>query len=161
MNLLAKISVKNVCGKVDTIKAADGVRPLMRVYGEAQSFEPVATAYGDSLRFRGDFRAINLQTSEKFGAAQCFLPATIEGVIAAAISRGDANSVEFAFDIGVKWSEKVVGYEYVCNTLIESRDVDRFAALEQAFMAETPLLASVGESADVEPAKPEKTKAGK
>jgi hypothetical protein len=158
-NLVKKITFKSVVGKPDMQivevpnvdnpdkmdKVARAVRKeYMRVYGSVSKIATMSTDYGDSVKFIGDFRAINLETGEQFSGGELFLPTTAEIFLSNFIKGlGDEfTSVAFAFDVGVKPANTTVGYEYTVKPLIEQdEEKDPLAAM---FKTLPPLPGKIG-----------------
>jgi len=136
---LNKISVKSVFGAVPVKPGTDEdgkhfVRLeapiiLMRVIGQASGYEIKTSEYGESLKFKGMFKAYNLDTGEIFSSAACFLPSIVEGQLGEILAKMDGGAVEFAFDVGAVPAGNAHGYEYRVQPLIAA--------------AESPVLASI------------------
>lgn len=169
-NLVKKISFKSVVGKPDMQiveipntdnpdkmdKVARAVRKeYMRVYGSVSKTAIVTSDYGESTKFIGDFRAINLETGEQFSGGELFLPTTAEIFLSNFIKGlGDEfTSVAFAFDVGVKPANTAVGYEYTVKPLIEQdEEKDPLAAM---FKSLPPLPGKIGALLNAPELKPE------
>ena len=140
-NLVNKITMKSVCGapEMQSVEIVDesgvkktvlrGVERLyMRVVGVARGSENITSQYGDSIKFLGDFRAINIQTGEVFNAGNVFLPNIAESYVynaLEAVKHAEGFSgLELAFDIGVKPASTPMGYEYTVKPLIEPATKD-------------------------------------
>ena len=153
MKLVNKISVKTVCGKVKTVVKtrvdADGnqepfktVEPglLMRVAGICTGSDIVSTAYGDSVRFKGEFAATDLATGEIFQGGQLFLPEVAEKFVAAtldSVKNGENfQGLELAFDIGVEPANTPSGYQYTVAPLIQQAAKSRAEMLLLSLTAE-------------------------
>ncbi len=128
VELLSKISVATVFGKVKKPEAPVG---LVRVIGIANGVKTGQSQYGDWTAFTGDFKAFNLENGKEFRAGKVFLPAIAQNLIEGALANADAESVQFAFDIGIKPADTQAGYEYTVTPLVEARDNDPLAALEE------------------------------
>lgn len=138
-NLLSKISVATVYGRIKTaIKDVDGEQKkylpapvaLMRVIGQCTGFEVKTSQYGDSLKFSGSFKAINLETGEVYHSGACFLPTVLESQLGGVLDSVDSG-VEFAVDIAAVPAENSFGYEYRVKTLLEVQEAPVLAAIEQ------------------------------
>ena len=140
-NLVSKITMKSVCGApamqtVETV-GEDGVKKTvlrgvekqyMRLVGVARGSENITSQYGDSIKFLGDFRAVNLETGEIFNAGQAFLPNIAETYLYNVLENvrhvDGFSGLELAFDIGVKPASTPMGYEYTVKPLIEPATKD-------------------------------------
>lgn len=125
MKLLSKISVKTVCGNVKELPNEN----LMRVIGIAKGTFTGTTNFGEYVGFKGQFKAINLATGEEFSSGKLFLPEIAQNLVEGALS--ETESVEFAFDLGKKEADNAVGYEYTIQPLIEAKENNPLALLEQ------------------------------
>lgn len=158
VKLLSKISLKGI----EAQPAKHSLKPgdhfgIAAVYGHANKHDTVVTTYGDSTRFYGSFKAINLRTGEQFKAGKIFLPGVVEELLADAIDQlGDDGStnVEFAFEIGVEYAEKGnTGYAYTVKPLVEIKESEPLTALENHVLGKLKALPA--------PEAAEKTKGGK
>lgn len=153
---LNKISVKSVFGAIpvqavkedgkDVLRLPAAI-VVMRVIGQATGYEVKQSDFGDSLKFKGTFKAWNLDTGEVFNSSACFLPNIVEGQLGAVLDEHDA--VEFAFDIGVVPAKNANGYEYRVKPLVAATEAPVFAALE-AKIAPLPQLGAPGEPGKAE-----------
>lgn len=131
MEILSKITVKNVCGNIDEI-AKTNKRPvtLCQIIGMVRSYEEVKGVYGISYRFTGEFKATNLITQEKFFSGSCFLPGLAESLVMGQLEDGTNNALQIAFNIGIRPADNKVGYEYTVKPLIEPAENNPLAMLE-------------------------------
>jgi hypothetical protein len=140
-NLVSKISVATVYGKIKTIiktiEGKDGAEDirvleapvmLMRIIGHATGFEVKTSQYGDSLKFSGIFKAVNLETGEVYRSGACFLPSVMEQALGGILDQVEGGA-EFALDVGAIPAKNAFGYEYRVRPLLET--------------AETPVLKSI------------------
>ncbi len=139
VELLSKISVKTVYGSINVKKLhEEGAKSIVRVIGLANGVQTGESAYGTWTAFKGNFKAINLETGETFSSAKVFIPAIAQNLIEGALSNASNDAVEFAFDIGIKPAKDSKGadsYEYTVKPLIEASDNDPLAALEKRLSA--------------------------
>jgi len=139
--LLNKITFKVVSGapEMAAVKFVDesgnektamrGVeRDYMRVVGIVRGYDVKTSQYGDSVEFKGQFRAVNMTTGEESNAGKLFLPHIAESYVYNAFeshSRTDGfTGLEVAFDIGIKPASTAAGYEYTVKPLIEQKEPD-------------------------------------
>lgn len=129
MSFVRKITVKNIVGAVKDYVPSEKEAPVMlvRVVGSVSRLAHGTSNFGGEespwVKFLGQFKAVNLLTGEEFRAFTCLLPSIASEPLEAAVAEADAP-VEFAFDLGVRWSDTPIGYEYVCNPLIEPDTAD-------------------------------------
>lgn len=119
---IPKISTKTVFGPL-TVEV-DKVRRVMRVGGRVIKIDTIETTYGSSLRLKGIFKAINLETGEEFSSSTCYLPDVASNLIALGF---DGKSLEFLFDVGIKGVEKLdgtTGYEFGLKSLVGPKPED-------------------------------------
>ena len=130
MNLLRRITIKGVLGgepkKVLNIDEHFSSTLIVRLAGVLKKFDWVDTPYGASLKLMGNFKAINLLTNDEFKAANVFLPGVASDVVEMAIdaNEGKADGLAIAFDIGIEYMEKGIGYAYTVKPLLEFDIVD-------------------------------------
>ncbi len=139
--LSSKITFKSVVGvpEMTAVKFQDesgiektamrGVeREYMRVVGVVRGFEVKTSQYGDSVEFKGPFRAVNVLTGEVSNAGKLFLPNIAESYVFNAFSSHSEQEgftgLEVAFDIGIKPAATPAGYEYTVKPLIEQKEPD-------------------------------------
>lgn len=145
-NLLKKLTMKNIVGDTKKLAAAlfkekvgSGETVMIaRFLGKATGWAVKSTDLGESIAIKGSFAGINLMTGEEFRAmgGTCYLPEAAAGLIAATLEDDNAESVDFAFEIGMKESETAIrGFEYVIKPLIEPAEDDALARLSKSLPA--------------------------
>lgn len=144
IELLSKLSLKSVYGAVNIKVLHEGKKTihLMRVLGIASGVKTGSSNFGDWLAFTGNFKATNLETGAEFRSGKIFLPTIASGLIEGAIQQAETDSVQFAFDIGVKPVQDRQGkdsYEYTVTPLVEAQDNDPLKQLENTL----PKLAAI------------------
>lgn len=157
--VIRKISARHVIANVKYyVPKADkdgnvskDVIPLFRIFGQATGIRRGESDNGPFCALTGRFETVNVaadpETGEVedkvFASPECFLPEPMNAMIADELDRKDANgkrevqSLEFAFEVGVKAAKTSVGYEYTCTPLIERQGADPLLAL-RAKVAELP-----------------------
>jgi len=154
--VIRKISPRHVVGNVKAIaprEDKDGnlpkdIVPLYRIFGQANGVKTGESDYGAWVALTGRFEAVvtmpdenGVASMESFAAPQCFLPEPMNTIIADELKRTDENgkreveSLEFAFDVGVKAAKTSVGYEYTCVPLMERSGADPLLALREKVAA--------------------------
>lgn len=129
---ISKMTLKNVVGKIsklvgDTDATITETTDVMRVMGIARKVELGNGDNGAVVRFVGNFKGLNLLTSEEFISSKLSLPADAEAVVLAALLEDDGD-IEFAFDVAV-YPNKHFGYSVLSAAVIEIAPVDPMAAL--------------------------------
>ena len=141
MKILKKLSVATVCS-LDRkfFRELKSETAVMRIFGVTRGYVTGEGAFGPFLKFVGEFKAIDLGSGEEAIGSAAYLPSPIDALLAVQIDAlkqdGKAVSVEFAFDIAAKPSEKAAtGYEYVVHSLTETRVSDPLALLSSTVAA--------------------------
>lgn len=129
MNILKKISIStvNALPKGGFSNIEDKVF-VMRIFGMARASEIVVSQYGESFKFKGDFRAHG-QDGALNVSSVAFLPAPVDEMLASALSAGDGKPVDFAFDIYAAPHHGERGYQYIVQTLTETAPSEPLVAL--------------------------------
>ncbi len=157
--IIRKISAARVVGNVKAFAPRPGqdgsiprdVVPLFRVFGSANEVRTGNSDNGPFTALKGRFEAVSLlpdpETGEiqdaTFVAPECFLPEPTHSILVGELTAKDSEgkrtveSLDFAFEVGVKASKTPVGYEYVCMPLMQHAGSDPLAAL-RARVAELP-----------------------
>jgi len=94
------------------------------VVGIARAMRYVETNLGQSVGFRGDWRAVRFADHEQFEATEAFFPSMIQGMLQAALSDEAGGEVKCAFDIGVKWHAAAIGYEYTVTPIVKPKSAN-------------------------------------
>jgi len=137
IELISKISTKTVAGTVSKPKEGESA-VLYRVLGIANGIKSGESTYGEFTAFTGNFKAINLETGKVYQSGKVFLPSIAQTMLEGALSDANTDSVEFAFDIGVKHAANAIGYEYTVTPLVAASDNDPLSALESKVTAALP-----------------------
>lgn len=122
--MLKKISTKTAI-EVNDFKTFKEVTPVLRVAGVVRkAVVGIHPQYGEFYKFLGNFVAMDLRTGMESNSGTAFLPAPLDGMIAAALVDSEGKqiegNIEFAVDISVKPREDLaVGYEYLVDNLME------------------------------------------
>lgn len=131
--LVSKISVKNVCGKVNRKELTAEDTALMRVIGIAKGTFTGETDKGQFIGFKGQFKAKDLRTGKEYFSGKLFLPSAASDLLEGQFT-GDPKQdapVNFAFVITAREDESsTVGYVYGVETLIEPDAKDPLILLE-------------------------------
>lgn len=154
--LLKKITAKTVVGKVSEVVKGLGkdFKPntlLFRVVGIATGIQTGESDYGEWVKLKGQFSAINHLTGEAFRSRSCMLPELASGDIEDAVVSEENDSVEFGVDITISPSDSATGYQYGVIPLLEANGDDPLTRLTQRVAA----------SLEAPEEKPKKLKKGK
>jgi len=132
---------------------------VMRVAGIARGMEIGQTNYGEFIKFKGNFAAINSK-GEEFRSPFAILPEPAAGLTREMVENAEGNPVEFAFDIIAVPDASDRGYKFQCQPLMEKVQGDPLDAivshvLERHALPAPTAQALVADSATgSEPAKP-------
>ncbi|MHB8071873.1 MAG: hypothetical protein ACYDHF_08015 [Candidatus Cryosericum sp.] len=142
-NLVPKITIKSIAGAIDLeklLKAENKEIALAHIFGLARKAAPDSSQYGDFIRFRGSFKAINIETGETMQSGSLILPSTAQELLAGAFSE-ETTEVKFGFQIGVKYDPKVATkYTYTVVSLTPAAQNDPLLALEAQIKNELKAL---------------------
>lgn len=138
--VLRKISAKTVMAgasqKIGDFAKNKNATGIFQVYGMAHKVRRGESDNGPWLGLVGRFEAVRIEDGETFAAPQCFLPEPMSSMIAEELDVEDGpDSVQFAFEIGVKKSDSPVGYEYTTKPVIEAGGADPLADLRKQLPA--------------------------
>lgn len=115
-NIIKKISVATVHGKIDRKTLTKEGTVLFRAIGCATGIKSGQSTYGDWTALLGDFAAIK-PDGEVIRATQIFLPDVVLNMIQPKVEAGDA--VEFALDIvAIEDANSQTGYTYAARPVI-------------------------------------------
>lgn len=129
LNIVKKLSTKTIVGDVAPSKILKEGTALYRIYGIVRGIKTGQTQYGEFTGFRGDFRAINLETKEQFAGAVAYLPPVAQDLVLG--SYDGKAALQFAFEIGIKENLKVpMKYEYTCEPLMKPQENDIMRQIE-------------------------------
>lgn len=125
-------------------------RSLYRVFGTARDVKHGDSQYGEWTAFIGSFEAIRFSDRQRFQAPNCFLQGASEGLLLDALlsaRKADPSAtVMFAFDIGVKPSDKWAtedkgnSYEYTVRTVLKTQQHDPLKEIRELATMTLPAL---------------------
>jgi hypothetical protein len=135
----------------ETVRVVDPEpRSLYRIFGVARDVKHGDSQYGEWTAFLGSFEAIRFSDRQRFQAPQCFLQGASEGLLLDALlsaRKSDSSAtVMFAFDIGVKPSQKWVAedkgnsYEYTVRTVLSTQQHDPLKEIRDLASTTLPAL---------------------
>jgi hypothetical protein len=139
--IVKKITAKVVCGRIsieklidfNKVHGKDAVMPLFDVVGMASDSVAGMTDTGPYVKLLGLFRAVNVETGERFRSGAVILPGGANDMVYGALKGlGEAGgSVEFSFKIGIQRDESsATGYVYVVGQVYQQGQGDALDALE-------------------------------
>ena len=140
MEITRKITIAGINGVRGgfAVKEGDPVSLIARVMGLARRVEVKTTTYGDSLKFVGEFRAINAD-GEEFAGPVIYLPKPADELLSAALVEAGEKGVQFAFDIFIESVPKKTpldrGYQFKVKPLLDTKPSDPLAAMMAALPA--------------------------
>jgi hypothetical protein len=153
MKTLAKMSVKDIIGKVPThkvnvtdpltgaseVKVQGIAQHIIRLVGVVVGAKVITTSVGESIAFSGQFEATNVLTGESYRSASLFLPTDAANQLM--VKRGMSKSaIEFAFDIHVKPSGGAYGYDYESVPLGETENSNPLVGIAKRLLKDAPAL---------------------
>lgn len=125
--------------------------PLYNLYGVVKAGRPKTNDYGESVRFIGQFEAESLLDKGRVvRSASCYVPKYLEeelyGLLSAHGANGEAGTVKFAFEIGIKLDmSAATKYVYTARPLMKAQGASDEIALLRAEIAGKALPAPKGE----------------
>lgn len=171
--IIRKISGPRIVGNIKAFAPRPGqdgsipkdVVPLYRVFGSANGLRTGTSDNGAFVALKGRFEAVSLipdqETGEVSGATfvapECFLPEPTHSILVGELlaekdGKKVVESLDFAFEVGVKASKNPIGYEYVCMPLMDHAGSDPLAALRSKVAALPSVLPGAGTKALPAPA---------
>ncbi len=153
MEILRKITLKAVCGKLDFDKliASDSKKiTLMKVFGVARKAKPDQSDLGAFIRFTGAFRAVNVETGQVFQSGVLILPGVAQDLLLGALDGENIEEVNFGFEIGAHYdADSVTKYVYDVRSLVEPAQDDPLERMaKQLGVHSGPALEHKGEKAE-------------
>ena len=129
VNFIKKITVKNVCGKIEPPKQKGKTVPVMRLIGLVTHYDIHDGQYGPSPRFKGQFEATNLleKGATPVRSGTLYVPEIVADMIMGAFPDGEIRTVQFGVELGVKADDSPIGYTYEARPLIHHEDTDPLA----------------------------------
>lgn len=117
---------------------SSGAKESLIIAGVAHGVKTGKTQYGDFVGFRGNFIGYaDGNMADPISSPVCFLPNVATEMLTAAMEEAAGGSIEFGFKITREASDKsTVGYEYICQPLLQSTSsIDALAAKVSAAAA--------------------------
>lgn len=146
VNLAKNLTIKSLPNLDLTIGEGDAPRALCTFLGTVTGTEIKTTTIGDSVRFIGQFEAIDLETGESARGSSLYLPGHAETVVADAFTSANGRPIQFAINVGLKYRKvgNKDGCEYTVSEVGGITEHDPLAALKAQFgiVARTPALAA-------------------
>lgn len=129
--IVAKLSMKVIGAqpKINSLKEGDAAVETAVVFGRAAGYTIGQSSFGEFIKFKGLFEAVNFATGEKFSSGALLLPKAVEALLVGALEESDGAAVEFAIKFGATYAENDYGYEYTVEPVITAKQADPLAAL--------------------------------
>lgn len=153
MEIISKITMKTI-GAQPAPRTVTEKKELAHIYGRADRVNEGSTTYGIFHKYKGEFKAVNLETGEIYRASSLLLPEIADGLLLAQMMEAGAtlgkektgdkaetagervkgDPVEFAVCIGVSPAENKDGtgrgYQFTAKPIIESQVADPLESIE-------------------------------
>lgn len=144
MQSIRKITARTV----GISKGAQGIGESYVVLGRVSRAIPEQGDYGDFIRLKGQFKAVNEQTGEEFRAPVCMTPGgLLEDEIATALVGEDgAESVDFGARFYLEKADNATGCEWKAEMLTEPASDDPVERLAAGLADRVPALAGPAKS---------------
>lgn len=146
VNLAKNLTIKSLPNLDLTISEGDAPRALCTFLGTVTGTEIKTTAIGESVRFIGQFEAIDLETGEAARGSSLYLPGHAETVVADAFTSANGRPIQFAINVGLKYRKvgNKDGCEYTVSEVGGITEHDPLASLKAQFgiVARAPALAA-------------------
>lgn len=113
---------------------------VLRVWGIVSGREPGTSQFGDYMRFKGEFAAINLVSGEEARAQSALLPQLGETVVNSLFDKAakDGGTAQIGLEITVEVNESQKGgtkFRYGVKPLIEGKGEDALTIMAKALPA--------------------------
>lgn len=124
LNLVRQITIKSIKAQ-PAPHSIDKATMIATLYGRCSEKKVGTSDYGDYIRFRGEFEAVNAETGETYRAGNMIVPGVLEGLLDSAITVDENSAVDFAVEVWVEPSERGnTGYTYNIKPLIQPAESD-------------------------------------
>jgi len=143
VNFVTKISANKIGFPKEIIRTMvpkpGDATPLFTAYGKLEDLKTGQDDKGNPwTKFLGMVEAVNMDTGEVFRSGAIFFPnsisSSIEGGLKKAKEDKDFSSLEFAVEVGAKFSEASIGYEFLVKSLIQpKKESDPLAIMRGQF----------------------------
>ena len=135
MKLLRKLTIRKAAPSRDADAVAKGGRagkfPVMAVIGVVTGYSQMNSDMGPYLKFRGQFRAVDLNASggeeKEFAAPAAIFPGIIADQLQADCDVANGEPVKFGGVIGAEPDTGNVGWKYYFEPQVETRRADLLA----------------------------------
>lgn len=171
MKMLKKITIADLNNLKpaqikELVESAGGEVFIGRFIGIVRTSEPVNSPHGISHKFKGEFRAWDINGEEAVSPV-AYLPSPFDELLLSQIEeiqgedKAKKVNVEFGLDVFAVPHGGATGYKFICRPLLEAAPSDPLAALAKSFQPlslsapSTPALTDQSAEASVE----EKTEA--
>lgn len=115
---------------------------LATLIGRVTGYKVGSGDKGEFYAFNGSFEGTNVRTGESARSSKCFVPNALNGLLAEAVDAANGQAIDFALQIGAKFTNTPIGYEYVIVPLVAVQESDELSALRE--LAENKIKALAG-----------------
>lgn len=160
MELQSKISLKSIGAQPKAGSLAEGeVKKLAVFYGRCTGYVTGESSFGEFVKFRGSFEAVNADTGEVYRSSNILMPDIITNLLRDALDNreDDSAALEFAIELGAKYATTSRGYEYTVVPLVQLAESDELGRLRNEIQRALP--APADEKPELDKAEPEKAPA--
>jgi hypothetical protein len=145
-HLVSKIAMKTIGAQPKKNSLEEGEsKELAIIYGRASKYEVGQSTFGEFTKFRGTFEAVNAETKDLYKGGACFLPDVVTSLLVDALDNSDGAPVDFALQIGCRFSTAPMGFEYTVSPLTETKESDELTALRGVALQALPAPEKVPE----------------
>lgn len=124
-------------------KGAKAIGQSFVVIGRVLRAVPDSGDYGEFVRLKGQFRAVNEDTGEEFGAPVFIAPGgLLEYEIATTLNASDQGAVEFAARFKLVEADNAVGCEWRAEMLTQASADDPLERLAASVSSKVPKLSA-------------------
>jgi hypothetical protein len=138
-----KLSTKVIVGRV---KPPEKAIKLYSIIGVCTGMKTGESQYGGWVGFTGTFEAVRFSDGKAFAGAVAFIPEPASSMMLNALGRAEAQngvgsaSIEFAFIVGAKPSDKASGFEYTVEPVLNAKQNDALSELRKLMAPKLPAL---------------------
>lgn len=137
--VLKKLSAKTITGRITRPKKDDAPKSLYRVWGIAVGKKTGVSNFGPWVAISGSFEAVNIESGALYQGTQLFLPDAVTSQILVGLDAAQKNdagaTLQFALEVGIKYSDVPIGYEYTVRPLVKPQGGDPLAAIREQVKA--------------------------
>lgn len=137
-SLVSKITIKSIKAQPKKHSVEQDTL-LATLYGRCQDKKAGSSDFGEFIRFKGEFEAVNAESGDVFKSNEMIVPRILEGLLDNAITADENASVDFAMEIWAEANEaSITGYSYTVKPLTEPQESDALQELRQLAQKSLP-----------------------